>query len=151
MFLSYKSRHEIFNSISFHFLLTPPQQHSKIVIALYNGPKLEPICINNYEVRLICIATVTRIREVLLIHLVDLEYRLHLADVELVSDGVVEDVQLHDRELEEHLVVLEDLQRVQLVEDAEHVLDVLRDLRPVLVSQFYVDLLTLENPPEGYY
>jgi len=60
-------------------------------------------------------------------------------------------VQLHDRELEEHLVVLEDLQRVQLVEDAEHVLDVLRNLRTVLVRELYVDLLTLENPPKGYY
>ncbi len=107
-----KSRHEIFNSKSLNFLLCPPEQQAQIVIALYYRSKLKSIRIDNYEVGLIGVAVIRAGGEVLLVDLIDLQDRLHLADVKLIGHGVIENMQLHDRELEKNLVVLEDFERV---------------------------------------
>ena len=151
MLLSDECGHEILDSISFYFRLCPAQQHAKIVIALNNRSKLEPISIDNNKVRLISIAVAGVCGKILLVDLVDLKNRFHLSYVKLIRHWVIQDVQLNNSKLEEHLVVFEYFERVQFVKDPEYVLYILRYQCAILVSKFNVYLWSLKNPPKTHY
>jgi hypothetical protein len=111
MFLSDQLRHETLNSISLGVFFLPTKQLSKRVVDLNDLAELKSISVYYNEACLVCYLR-SGLCEVLLVDLVDLEDALHLADVELVGHGVVQDVELDYRELEVHLVVLEDLQAI---------------------------------------
>lgn len=89
------------------------------VVDLYYLPKLSPVCIDYDKVCLVGIGSPARICEVLLINLVYFKDALHLSNVQIIGNRVVQDMKLYNCELEEHLVVFEELKLIELIKGFE--------------------------------
>ena len=111
MLLPDQLRHEALNTVALDVILCPAEKLPQRVVNLNDLSKLDTICFHNDEAGLVSDLR-SSLGEVLLVDLVYLEDALHLTNVEFVGRGVVQDVELHYRELEVHLVVLEDFQPI---------------------------------------
>ena len=110
--LSDQRRHEGFYAASQQLLLGPAQQKPQRVVRLDDLTEARTVGIHYDEVGQVRVLPIIVIGKVLLVHFIDLQYRLHLAFVELVCHRVIQYVELHYRKLEVHLVVLEDFDSV---------------------------------------
>ena len=135
-------RHQTLDGQRPNLIVVVAKQLTHVVIVEQNLAEVGPVGIHDEEVGVFC-GLGARPGEVFLVHLIDLENALHLADVQLIPVGVIENVHLHKSNLEVVLIVFEQPQVIQLIELLEYLPGVLSHRLKVIQTREHKHLLPL--------